>query len=98
MTKIAGAAVTLNKKTQKMQIKIEMKFSRNHLLIEIYCDLILIADGKKQYTLKHKTHEHTLLNWPIGDEFCKTKMNESKCINYIKNQLNCFSFKHSIQR
>lgn len=52
----------------QMQIKNKMKFSRIYLLIELYCNLNLIADGKKRYTLKHKAHEHSLYNWPIGDE------------------------------
>lgn len=42
----------------------QMNFCRNHLLIEIYCDLNLIADGRKQ-----NTHTHTHYpNWPIDEK------------------------------
>lgn len=36
------------------------QFCRYNLLIEIYCDLNLIADGRKLYTLKH-THTNIQL-------------------------------------
>lgn len=59
-----------------------MKFCRNNLLIEIYCDLNLIADRRKQYTLKHihivHTHSHTHTTGLLTKLNCKTDRKKEK--------------------